>query len=503
MLRHHELKLGTEEADARGVGLLQIGHVDEQAGIDLELDLDAVLGDRRLRLELAVLLLLAGAQAGLVLVGVLDVGLRPDLNLAGLTVDDDGVARLDQRRGVGDLADHRDVERPRHDGDMAGWPALFEHHAAQMPAVIVEQRRRPHRARDQDRVLRQFLARDPIRLADQRTQQPVGEVVEIVQALAQIRIGLAQHLGARVRLHALDRGLGGEAGHHHLAHAPEPALVMREHAEGLEHVAVLAGMGDVAALDQFVDGEPHRRDRRLQPLDLAAGILGDQVGDRDARLMQHGMAEADAVGEGGADAVDGAVEADGRAGLRQRLQAAGGDHLGHDHGRRLQRLDLVLAVDARGAVLHDEHAHHRAAAQDRHAEEGAVDLLARLRAVGEGGVRLRVGERERLGLAGDQADQALAGAHGGEVDRFAVEAFGGVEFERTVFAQDIDRADLGHEVAGDQDDEPVEPLLRTDRRRHHLAETAQQHARSPECASHQESPPPASTAMSAEYPQQT
>ena len=47
--------------------------------------------------------------------------------------------------------------------------------------------------------------------ADEAVQQAVGEIVEIVQALAQVRVGLAQHPGAVVGLHPLDGGLGGEA----------------------------------------------------------------------------------------------------------------------------------------------------------------------------------------------------------------------------------------------------------------------------------------------------
>ena len=57
-----------------------------------------------------------------------------------------------------------------------------------------------------------LLARRRVVLAEQLAHQPVGEIVEIVQALAQIGIGRAQHARAGVRLHALDRGLGGEAG---------------------------------------------------------------------------------------------------------------------------------------------------------------------------------------------------------------------------------------------------------------------------------------------------
>ncbi len=97
---------------------------------------------------------------------------------------------------------------------------------------------------------------------------------------------------------------------------------------------------------------------------------------------------------------------------------------------------------------------------------------------------LRVGERQGLGRLGDQADEALAGAHGGEMDGFAIETFGGEEFEPAVGAQHIDRADLRHHVGGDLDHDLVEAFLRADRLRHDLAESAQQQSRSAERAKH-------------------
>ena len=176
-------------------------------------------------------------------------------------------------------------------------PAFLQHQAAQALAVVVEQRRRSHRARDQDGVLRQTAratARDrwPMQLA----HQAVGEVVEIVQALAQIGIGLPQHAGAGVGLHALDRGLRGQAGHHRFFELVHPAAVVGEHAIGFEHVAVLAAFGHVAVFEHA------RRDRRAasssaasQTLQFLRHVVGDEVGDDDARLVQHHMAERDAV----------------------------------------------------------------------------------------------------------------------------------------------------------------------------------------------------------------
>ena len=71
-------------------------------------------------------------------------------------------------------------------------------------------------------------------------QQSVGDIGEIVQPVAQIGIGLALQLGARVVLDPLDRGLGGQPAAHRLAQPAQPAAVVRDHPEGFEHVAMLA-----------------------------------------------------------------------------------------------------------------------------------------------------------------------------------------------------------------------------------------------------------------------
>jgi len=142
------------------------------------------------------------------------------------------------------------------------------------------------------------------------------------------------------------------------------------------------------------------------------------------------VAEADALGETFAGQMQ--RPAGGRLLARggERRELARGDHLGQYHRGRLQRLDLVLLVAAVRAVLHDEDAERVAAAQDRHAEEGVEDLLARLRLEGEGGVFLGVGEVQRLGRLGDHADEALAGAHDRVVDRLTVESLRRIQLER-------------------------------------------------------------------------
>ncbi len=308
-----------------------------------------------------------------------------------------------------------------------------------------------------------------------------------MQAVAQVGIGRAQHARAGVGLHALDRGFRGEAGGDRLVQLVRPALVVGEHAVGFQHLAMLAALGDVAALQHPVEIGAQLGERGVEPLDLLRQVLGDVVLDDDARLVQHDVAERDALGQDRADLLCGMARRRLLSRLRQRGELAGGDQLRQHHRGGLQRLELFLDIIALGAVLHHQHAERVAGPQDRHAEEGVVNLFAGLGAEREGGVALRVAQIERCRLAGDEADQALMGAEHGVVHRLAVEAFGGVELERVVDAQHIDRAHLGHHVGGDQHHDLVQPLLGRDLLRHGFAEPSQQDAGTSRRAPHEPS----------------
>ena len=362
--------------------------------------------------------------------------------------------------------------------------AFFQHQSAQALAVVIEQRRRTHRARDQDGVVGQLFARRRVILPDQLPHQAMAEVFEVVQPIAQIGIGGAQHAGAGIGLDAFDRGFCGEAGGHRLVQLVRPAVIVGEHPVGFEHVAVFAAVGDVAALQHAVEIGAQFGQRRVQPLDFLRQVLGDVIGDDDARLVQHDMAERDAVGQDCAGLVQGMTRGGLGARLRQRRQLAGSDHLRQHHRGGLERLDLLLDIGALGAVLHHQHAERIAGAQDRHAEERVIDFFAGLRPERERRMALRVVEVERGGLAGDKADQAFMRAQHGAVHGVAVKALGGVEFERIVDPQDVDRAHLRHHVGGDQHHDLVQAFLGGDLLRHGFAKPSQQDAGTSRRASH-------------------
>ena len=141
---------------------------------------------------------------------------------------------------------------------------LFQDHASDFGAIVIEKFGRTHVARDDDRIGRKIAARSRGNLAGEDAQQAIGEIVEIMHALAQVWIGRAHHAGAIVVLHALDGGLGCQAGFHRLAEPVEPTPVMREHAEGFEHLGVFR-TAHGRAFDHLVDMRPKLLDRPLEP----------------------------------------------------------------------------------------------------------------------------------------------------------------------------------------------------------------------------------------------
>ena len=213
----------------------------------------AVLGSARHIAQCAVLRLPPRPQAHALGIGGFDFGRWPKIDRSRGAVDDHGIVGIGDADRIGDLADRRNPESPGDDRNVGVRGALFEHEAAQSLAIIVEQRRRPHAARDQDRVVGQLLARRRVVAAHQLPHQAVAEVLEIMQALAQVRIGRAQHPRAGIGLHPLDRSFRSKAGADGFMQAMGPAVIVGEHAIGFEHVAVLAAIGNVATLQQAVE----------------------------------------------------------------------------------------------------------------------------------------------------------------------------------------------------------------------------------------------------------
>ena len=212
----------------------------------------------------------------------------------------------------------------------------------------------------------------------------------------------------------------------------------------------------------------------MQPLAFAVRIVGDRVGDDHARLVQPDMAFRRALLSGGAAEDD---RLGMQCGQRRTLADEGAEfgHLGQHHRHDFQRGDLVLGKAPGGFRLHDQHAELFAQALDRQAGEGGIDLLARLRHVSETRFRGGVGGVDRPARARDPSDQALAQAHPGLVDRFGLQALGRAKLQRLGIAEQIDRADLGPHLVGDEMGDLVQTRL-TGRFLGHRGAEPRQHA---------------------------
>ena len=98
------------------------------------------------------------------------------MNFACVAVNDDRVALLDDLGNIRNIADCGNGERTGDDRDVARGTGLLEHETAQPRAVIIEQRRRAHPARDKDGVFWQLARQQDQALARKLMQEAIGDV---------------------------------------------------------------------------------------------------------------------------------------------------------------------------------------------------------------------------------------------------------------------------------------------------------------------------------------
>src|ERR1700729_294754 len=91
-LTDHELQFGTKKPDAGAAGVVDMRQVDDQAGVDHQLDLLAVFGHAGLVAQRRILRLAPGAKPYPLRIGGFDFRRGTDIDRARSSVDDDGVA---------------------------------------------------------------------------------------------------------------------------------------------------------------------------------------------------------------------------------------------------------------------------------------------------------------------------------------------------------------------------------------------------------------------------
>ena len=273
---------------------------------------------------------------------------RPQMHFAGLAIDDDRVAGA---RRVGDAFRRgRPAACPwRGRRWRRGWcePPSSSTSAAQLVAAIIEQFGRAHGARDQRRRLAASCRRRRAGLAGQMAQQPVRQIVEIVQPLAQHRDrpGAARGRGfrparARPRLPRSGRCAphracaGASPGHGRTGDRPRSPRGPRR--------------SESSSLELSISSTDAAQARRwLLP---AAELLGRIVGDQRSTLTR-GSCSTTRPTATPSDRPSPANCAAGRSrssgsSIRDIEEAALRHHLGQHHGDGLQRLDLLLGIVA-------------------------------------------------------------------------------------------------------------------------------------------------------------
>ncbi|MNS71276.1 hypothetical protein D3C72_1046400 [compost metagenome] len=175
------------------------------------------------------------------------------MHLAVIAVDDDGIVIFSEGDDACRLPDDRNAHGTRHDDDMARHRAVFEHETAQFLTRIIQEFGGTHGAGKHDGVEREILLGTTPAKTDELAQQPVGEIVEIMHAFAQVRIGQAHHARLGVALHLFDSRFRRQAVADRLFHAAYPALIVGKHAIGFENFAMFSLCRHVTALQHVVD----------------------------------------------------------------------------------------------------------------------------------------------------------------------------------------------------------------------------------------------------------
>ena len=121
-----------------------------------------------------------------------------------VAIPDEGIARLHARQHALGTADDGNFQSARHDRDVAECGALLQHNAAQTCTVVVEQFGRPHVAGDHDHVVG-LAALIGGGASGETQQQPIGEVLQIREPLADVRVRRLPH----ARAHVVEGALNG------------------------------------------------------------------------------------------------------------------------------------------------------------------------------------------------------------------------------------------------------------------------------------------------------
>ena len=134
-------------------------------------------------------------------------------------------------------------------------------------------------------------------LAGQRGQQPVGEILHVGEAFAQIGVADPPHPVMQLAGDTLHRGLGRHAAADDVADAAQPAGIGRHQPIRLQHLARRGHVGRAPIVrhvgEQVVQAALHAVHRLVQPRLLRLRIIREQPDDRAGGAQQHDRPDGD------------------------------------------------------------------------------------------------------------------------------------------------------------------------------------------------------------------
>ncbi len=317
----------------------------------------------------------SGPEARFVGVGPDQLKRGPDMKLPGGGVEDRRIAVIGGGHDIGHLDKNGEIERTGDDGDVSGCAAVLDHKAAQLLRIVIEKLGGSHIVSDEDGVIRQPAQGRAMVVSLQRAEQPVGKIVEVVRTLTPEAVTRLHELRAHILLHALDRRLRRKARRDGVAHTARPPAVVDEHLNGLDDLFVLAVRWRVIR-KKAVDIPLHPVERIIQAFQLCRYVLREEFENGRPGLMQRNVTERKTIREGRSLQGDRRFPA-ARRGHDGSGKGARSDHLRQHHRRRFERLDLLGRIFPLDLVLNREHADGAPLTNDRHAEEGMINLLPR------------------------------------------------------------------------------------------------------------------------------
>jgi hypothetical protein len=334
---------------------------------------------------------------------------------------------------------------------MARGAALLQHESGNAAAMPVEQFGRSQPAGDENCPHDIAAIGIPLYPAIHQAElrhEAIAEILDIDKPLPQVRIGDAAHAVAQLSHDPHNRRLGRKAGVDQRRDPLEPAAIHGDEAIGGENVV---GVAISRAADQLVETTLHAFAGGNQAQLLFGWIGGQQLALRQIGVEPHHSSDDDAIRQRET------LEPP-RQGIAESLapdfdRTLCRQHLGEQHGDRLQRLHLQIGEFALQAALDSQHADDMAGSPYGERHQRGKCLLARLRAVRESVMLARVGEIERAAHGGDEADDTLADPHPGAAYGPRLQAVGGGEFEEFSRPDHIERANLAGHFDGHEGDE--------------------------------------------------